>query len=238
MTLDQIRALLPEPYYEDESGLLYNADCLEIMKLMPDKCVDLVVTDPPYGVDLGSKKYPAGSQHGLVKGEYLGFQDTYENFLESIVPGVQMAISKALRGMVWIAAHRIPDLPRFSSMGGVYCPSANGRDCWGFTTFLPVLLYGHDPTIVNGSRSKVLVSNDTAESNGHPCPKPLSWMNWCVVRGSETNQIIFDPFFGSGTTGVASKQLGRKWIGIEISEKYCEIAATRLRQGQLNLTVK
>ena len=215
-------------YYQDESAAIYCCDNRDVLPLFPDKAFDLVLTDPPYGVDLGVKKYPDGSQHGLVRKSYQDFEDTYENFISNIVPSLVISLDKSNRGMVFISAHRIHDLPRCSSMGGIYCPSANGRDCWGFTTFLPILLYGHDPTIANGSRTKVLVSNHTAEKNGHPCPKPLQWITWCVERGTEPNQTILDPFLGSGTTAVAAKILGRKCIGIEISEEYCAIAAARL----------
>ena len=68
---------------------------------------------------------------------------------------------------------------------------------------------------------------------GHPCPKPIEVMKWLVSRCSLGNDIILDPLCGSGTTLVAAKQLGRKFIGIEISEKYCEIARGRLRQEML-----
>ena len=78
------------------------------------------------------------------------------------------------------------------------------------------------------------MSTEAAEKNGHPCPKPIvQWkrlLNRCTIRGETT----LDPFMGSGTTLVAAKQLGRKAIGIEIEEKYCEIAVKRLAQGVLD----
>jgi site-specific DNA-methyltransferase (adenine-specific) len=223
-----------KPYYDQDGIVIYCGDCRTILPELPK--VDLVLTDPPYGVDMGKKYYAEGSAHGLVRGSYSEYEDTYENFINTVPPALITSLGLASRGMVFMAAHRLQDLPRFDSLGGIYNSSANGRDCWGFTTFLPIALYGHDPTISQGSRSKTLVSNIIAEDNGHPCPKPLNWLNWCVARGSTEGEVILDPFMGSGTTLVAAKKLGRRCIGIGISEKYCEIAVKRLAQSVMNLT--
>jgi DNA modification methylase len=72
------------------------------------------------------------------------------------------------------------------------------------------------------------------EARWHPTTKPRELMEWCIEKVDPADTIL-DPFMGSGTTLVAAKQLGRKAIGIEIEEKYCEIAVDRLRQGVLGL---
>jgi len=69
--------------------------------------------------------------------------------------------------------------------------------------------------------------------NGHPCPKPLAWAKWLIAKS--TAQTVLDPFMGSGTTLRAAKDLGRKAIGIEIEERYCEIAAKRMSQMVMEL---
>ena len=71
--------------------------------------------------------------------------------------------------------------------------------------------------------------------HGHPTEKPIKLIQWCIEE-SRTEGIILDPFMGSGTTLRAAKDLGRKAIGIEIEEKYCEIAAKRLRQEILSFS--
>ena len=68
------------------------------------------------------------------------------------------------------------------------------------------------------------------DANGHPCPKPIEWAQWLVSRVSGPDDIVCDPFMGSGTVLRAAKDLGRKCIGVDQSERYCEIAAKRLAQ--------
>jgi DNA modification methylase len=77
-----------------------------------------------------------------------------------------------------------------------------------------------------------LSMNAITNERAHPTQKPVGLMKWCVQQAGEA-ELILDPFMGSGTTLRAAKDLGRKSIGIEIEEKYCEIAANRLRQEVL-----
>ena len=113
-----------------------------------------------------------------------------------------------------------------------FMPNAAGVGPWGFCTWQPILAYGRDPFSGHGSRPdgiERLVA--VSEQNGHPCPKPLNIMRWLVQRGTvSAGQLVADPFMGNGTTLRAAKDLGRKAIGIEIEERYCEIAAKRMAQ--------
>ena len=223
---------LPKPYYQDEAVTIYHGDCHVILPELPK--VDLVLTDPPYGIDLGKTK-GSGGAHGLALSPYSSYVDTYENFTESIVPAINYALDNAARGIVWTGPH-IHEQRKPTAIGGVFCPAGAGRHGWGFKTFLPVLLYGNAPDIHLGAPvANTITSGERPEKNGHPCPKPLGWMRWCVCLGSRESHTILDPFMGSGTTLRAAKDLGRKAIGIELEEKYCEIAARRMAQEVLPL---
>ena len=81
---------------------------------------------------------------------------------------------------------------------------------------------------------KSIYLNRVSCKRGHPTEKPIRLMKWCIDGYSLKTETILDPFMGSGTTLVAAKQLGRKAIGIELEEKYCEIAVKRLAQGCLD----
>jgi site-specific DNA-methyltransferase (adenine-specific) len=95
------------------------------------------------------------------------------------------------------------------------------------------MLYGSAPGLEKGAHPTVIKSSAVAETNGHPCPKPLRWMTWLVGLASRPGEKILDPFMGSGTTLRAAKDLARRAIGIELDERYCEIAAKRLAQESL-----
>ena len=223
-----------KPYYSDDYVQLFLGDCREIL---PHVSWDAMVCDPPYGVDLGFHAGASENRAGyLVKAGYSSYDDSPARFESEIVPAITEAIGQSKRALVFAAGHNAWLLPRPSALGGVYVPAGLGRHRWGFNCFHVALLYGSMPGLEKGARPSVMRSNAGAEANGHPCPKPIEWMTWAVDYASATSDTVLDPFAGSGTTLRAAKDLGRKAIGIEICEKYCEIAARRCSQEVLDLT--
>ena len=210
------------------NATLYLADCMDVLPTL--ERVDAVITDPPYGIELGSAK--GSPRHGLTHTGYQGFEDTYEQFVSEIVPALNCALDLADRAAVF-TGHHIHEQRKPDVIGGVYSPAAAGRNCWGFKTFLPLLLYGKAPDIHKGSKSICLLSTESVDRSeiGHPVPKPLGWMLWAISLASRPQETILDPFMGSGTTGVAAIQLGRKFIGIEREPKYFDIACKRIEQA-------
>jgi len=106
---------------------------------------------------------------------------------------------------------------------------------WGFTCWQPILAYGKNPYLANrlGSRPDIIISNERSEKNIHSCPKPLNV--WCDIlkKGSiNENDIVLDPFMGSGTTAVACLKLKRNYIGFEISKEYCDLAEKRIKENK------
>jgi site-specific DNA-methyltransferase (adenine-specific) len=217
------------------SATLYLADCREVLPTLSG--VDAVVTDPPYGVlvpgDFTARvRDDRGGKHGLVRAEYATHHDTYENFVSGVVPALNLALDAAERAAVFTGPH-IHEQRKPAAIGGVYCAAATGRNVWGFKNFLPVLLYGTAPDLHLGAKVPTAIrSTDTADANGHPCPKPESWMAWLVELASRASETVLDPFMGSGTTGVACARLGRPFTGIEIDPGYFDIACRRIEQAQ------
>jgi DNA modification methylase len=210
-------------------------DCLELMKLLPTGCVDAVITDPPYGVNLGKHLGASDMRvgHVLRKSEsYSLYEDTFENYKSEIVPRIRFAISIAKRSLIFCAGCNVQLLPKADSIGGIFLPSARGCNKWGYTSFIPALLYGQAPHLEKGNKATVLRSCEIAEKNGHPCPKPEGWMLWAVNLASWDGELIIDPFAGSGTTLVAATKLHRHYLGFDLDGNYCEIARKRLAKAE------
>ena len=194
-----------------------------------------MLTDPPYGVGLGSHQDATETRPGvgLKKQGYASYDDTHENLKAVVVPAISSALAKSDRGIVFCADTMMWDFPRPRAVSCVYLPAGMGRTCWGFQNTAHFMLYGSAPDLHKGASATAIRSTHRSDDNGHPCPKPLEWMTWLVGLGSRVGETILDPFMGSGTTLVAAKLLNRKAIGIELEEKYCEIAAKRLAQDNL-----
>ena len=98
-----------------------------------------------------------------------------------------------------------------------------------------ILYYGKDPHNVGRGMKPISLTGhyDSVDGIDHPCPKPMRFGLWLIERASIATDTVLDPFCGSGTFLVAAKQLGRRAVGIEIEERYCETAAKRLQQRAL-----
>lgn len=220
------------PYYDDGNGIvIFHGDCKEIIDLIPS--FDVVITDPPYGINGGkggdSKKYGKG------KYELSGWDDTPEYIEQLAVPVITKAIAMAKRAAVTPGIRNLRLYPNPTDMGCFWTPASCTHGPFGMTVFQPILYYGKDYRAGKGPLPTGRQLTEASEENGHPCPKPIKAWKWLVEKMSMQHETILDPFMGSGTTLRAAKDLGRKCIGIEIEEKYCEIAAKRLAQGVLDL---
>ena len=195
-------------------------DCLEYMKTLPDKSFDLVLTDPPYGVEFG----------------YDSIEDTQEELKKLVDLFMPEALRVGKRVLVTCGNGNQHLYPKPDWTLAWVITAGAGQNKWGFTSWQPILAYGKDPYRENnmGARPDIIVKNETSQTNGHPCPKPINFWIELMARGSvKESDTILDPFLGSGTTLVAAKQLNRNATGIEISAEYVEIARRRLEQQTL-----
>lgn len=208
-----------EPYYKDELVTIYHGDCREILPTLPK--VHLILTDPPYGVGF---KYESHSDSLNVWRDLFSWtvRHAWQDHADmAILPSCQ------INQMKWIYDNFPPDW-----LICWYKGSPGTAAHVGFNDWEPMLVYGK---IKGLSMHDYFYAQPTPFDNGHPCPKPLAWALWLMSRASKREHLILDPFMGSGTTLRAAKELNRKAIGIEIEERYCEIAAKRCESIQAGL---
>ena len=209
-----------EPYYEHAGITIYHCDCRDIL---PSLKADAVVTDPPYGT--GETRSVGGrlSKGGRIVTTRQDWDVWWDGWLDAFDDHRPVAL--------FSPPSRLPGL--LGRGGRLLVWNRRSGMCLANVapryTFQPIVLLGRPPM----SREADLFSEAGNKAGQHPHEKPLLVMHWLVRMVSADAQTILDPFMGSGTTLRAAKDLGRKAIGIEIEERYCEIAAKRLAQEVL-----
>jgi site-specific DNA-methyltransferase (adenine-specific) len=208
-------------YFSDDYVAIAHADCRDILPSLLK--VDLVLTDPPYGIDLDN--------HGAFKGSVTVNGDKNTTLADSII---QWANTLSLTTAVFCS----PDLPYAGIWNNRLVWHKAGRGiggdwtmCW-LRDWELILVKTYKP--IKRKTSSVLEFTP-ADCQYHKCEKPVDLLQYLIDQLSENTATILDPFMGSGTTLRAAKNLGRKAIGIEIEERYAEIAARRMQQSVLPL---
>lgn len=222
------------PYYEASGITIYHGDCVEVLAQIGDEAVDLVVTDPPYNA-INRK---SSGLRSLDKGE----ADSLPVDIAALAPEF-VRVSKG-GAYVWCSDDQFSDWVRaFKGIGmttriAAWCKSnpspMNGDKLWLSGVELCVFARKDGAWFSRFCEIPVW-KGATVQRDDHPTPKPLWLMQKRIEASCPPSGIVLDPFMGSGTTLRAAKDLGRKAIGIELNEKYCEVAAQRLSQEVLDL---
>ena len=220
-----------KPYYQDDAVTIYHGDCRDVLHLIGPDDAEVALFDPPYGIEGGS-----GLGVKRARGDYSGVFTDDRNNIKRVVLPVLDALRIDIGCIVVTPGNKNLDLyPQADSFGAFYQPAAVGLQTFGNLDAQPILYYGKNASKrVMGTPCSYTLT-ETPAPNGHPCPKPLRAWRTLLNNVSLPGQTVLDPFMGSGTTLRAAKDLGRKAIGIEIEERYCEIAAKRCAQEVLDL---
>jgi DNA modification methylase len=196
-----------KPYYDHAGITIYHGDCREIAPGLGR--FDLLMTDPPYGIGFGQKHTKWSANRGTVLGSWdTDIPDIA--WLLDIAPlaciwgGERFGLPISRGWLAWVK----PDAPPTFSCFELAWTSRDAPARW----------INHSISATNGERV------------GHPTQKPLRVITWSIQQVGPDAVTIIDPFAGSGTTGRAAKNLGRKAVLIEREERYCEIAAERMQQ--------
>lgn len=215
MTAQQIKLL---DGTEWKLNTAYNGDCLDFMRLLPDKCIDLVLTDPPYGINvdhnIGRRKCNKASEYKKVEWDS---EIPHEDIFKEII-----RISK--NQIIW--------------GGNYFTKYLETKKCWLFWD----KMFSNDVSFSAGelawtsfdSPVKKFIFNPPPKSDGiHATQKPLKLFKWCLEKYAPENSIIFDPFLGSFTTAVACHHYGLKWLGCEKDEDYFKAGTKRYERETL-----
>jgi len=243
------------PYYADESVTLYCGDCREVLPTLEG--VDHVISDPPYARDVylraasvtagdkGYSDYELKRRGSALKRMGAGDIGAIDEMLDGVALSVAaltkrwaLVFSDVESCSRWRVALESNGM-RYVRTGAWVKPNAmpqmsGDRPAVGFEP--ATICHAQGPMRWNGGGMPAVWTHGTSQGANrpdHPCPKPEPLMLELVEQFTDAGETILDPFAGSGTTLAAAKRLGRKAIGIELNEAYCEIAANRLRQGSL-----
>jgi DNA modification methylase len=192
-----------------EGARLILGDCLEVMKTLPDKSVDAVITDPPYGI--GKAEWD-----NAFPTEWYGEASRVSPFTGIITDDFALKHSIPMVGEDYV--------------GMVAARNINGMTFTkiGFSNWIACVLAGKISRRIQNS-FEFIVFGDKPD---HPSPKPIIYMTKLISLLTKPGDTVLDPFMGSGTTGVACVQTGRDFIGIEIDPGYFKIAERRIREAQ------
>lgn len=207
---------------------VFHADARRLLPMIPSESIDALIADPMYGVASKPSKsstYEWGREpfSGDPEQWWVYHQPIYQECRRVLKPGGTLA---------WAMGAKFK--PHFSDWFG-------GHRIWGFSRFLlrGVNAFGHIWVVQTREQAPIRFPDDDAlliiGSRGwwrdyHPCPKSTEEMQFLVRHLTQPGQIVLDCFAGTGTTLVAAEQLGRRWIGCDLSRRYCQVAMKRLAE--------
>ena len=217
-------------YFHTDNGVLLCGDCLEVMKEIPDECVNLVLTDPPYGIGVDKMGYVkgGGKRSGRGSARKTVFKSYNDVLLTKDYFDLMLKVGK--NQIIWGGNYYIDYLHSTRCILVWYkrdrLPIRSFADCEiAWTSF-------DKSSMVFNCRWDGFIRDSREKRTEHPTQKALEVFKWCVTEFSNECDLILDPFLGSGTTAVACEKLNRKWIGIEINPDYCEITKERILEGR------
>lgn len=206
--------VLPLPYYKDDLVTLYHGDSRELLPLLRG---DAVVTDPPYGIGF---QY---ASHVDDRDGWYALMDQIVPIMRAAAPFVVMPSCGIDRLGWWYANHE----PRWIIAWHKGSPGHLSNI--GFNDWESHVVWGRPWKQMHDHFQTPCGFDDPR----HPCPKPIEWGRWLVERAVRPGGCVLDPFAGSGTTLWAAKNLGRRAIGIEIEEAYCDLVIEKCAQEVL-----
>lgn len=211
------------PYFESKSVTIYHGDCLEVLPTLG--AVDAVVTDPPYGVGWDcdyASQFPSRFGKNKTYRPIVGDAAPFDPSPWLSFPRVAMFGYNCFSNRLPIGSLLVWNKRRDSMLGRWM---SDAEICW--------INRGHGVYLLQHEWHGALKASERGCKREHPTQKPVVVMEWVMDRlRVAPGATVLDPFLGSGTTAVACVKTGRKCIGIELDEGYCEVAARRVQEAE------
>jgi len=209
---------------EDFINKIIHGDCLKLIKLIPNNSIDVVLTDPPYGLNKDG-----------VRG------DADLSLFYNVLSECDRVLKQNSFFITFFSTKFLPQLFKNNPFNYfwqivLYCREGRVKSPIGYTKYMSCFIFKKgNPKIIRRNKDIFIdtpgkmVEPDEGYIN-HPTPKPKHFVKEILKMFTEENDLILDPFIGSGSTAVACLQLNRRFIGFEIEEKYCKIAVGRINK--------
>jgi site-specific DNA-methyltransferase (adenine-specific) len=244
-----------KPYYQDDAVTIYHGDALEVLPSLDPQSVTLLWTDPPYGHSNHEGDFNARlNEHRGIEGQPIANDDP--EGMRRIVDAVLTEAMPALNDdcccccccccggggprptFAWLAQRM--DESGLSFFHSVIWDKVNPGLGWRYRRQHEMVMVAHKTKGKLSWSEKAQPGSNVFRTSpprkrDHPNEKPLKLVEWFIKNHTEVGETVLDPFMGSGTTLRAAKNLGRKAIGIELEERFCEVAAQRMGQEVLDL---
>jgi site-specific DNA-methyltransferase (adenine-specific) len=252
--------------FGEPGAMVYLADCVDLMRIMPPTSVDMIFADPPYRLSNGGVTVKNGSLAPVDKGAWdrsMGFQADHlfnvgwlrearrilkpdgtiwvsgtHHIIFSLGFALQNMNFKLINQITWAKPDPPPNALHTAFTHAHETLLWASKSKGARHTFNYDLINSRDPTSQLSSVWHIPSVPRTEKSHGyHPTQKPLRLLRRTVLASTREGELLFDPFCGSGTTGVAAKELGRYFVGAEAEGAYAELAGRRIGAAERGITL-
>ena len=209
---------------------LFNDDCLKVLPTIPDKSIDLILTDPPYGMDYQSNRRKI--KYNKIKND-----SNIEDWLYISLRQFSRILKDNSHCYIFCSFHYLTKFidysKEFFELKNILIWEKNNHGSGDLKgNYAPkyelILFLTNGRKLLNGKRDSNILKYNKTNNKLHPTQKPLDLIEFIVNKSSNKNETVLDCFMGSATTALACKNLNRNFIGIEIDEQYFKTAKNRL----------
>lgn len=209
---------------------LINDDCLIAMAKLPDKSIDLILTDPPYGMDYQSNRRKI--KYNKIKND-----TNIEDWLYFSLRQFSRILKDNSHCYIFCSLHYLTKFidysQEFFQLKNILIWQKNNHGSGDLKgNYAPkyefILFLTNGRKLLNGKRHSNILNFDKTNNKLHPTQKPTDLLKFIIEKSTNPNDVVLDPFMGSGSTGVACKNTNRDFIGIELDQDYFDIAKERI----------